>query len=321
MDFVQEDGDEEDENDHHLQPPPIAAPTPGAGLGRLGRLNVYTDGVSLHSGTKRHIGAFSVWISEDHPENNAWWTREGTITNQTMELAGARAGLEAIRRIRSNSFGGSGDRVPRSTTTSRCSRSTSRGRMMEMPDEAAEASTSSAPPNPSIVQQLSQRPSPQCTPTTSNDGRGRLAADTEDGAPASAYAVLHVTSHYVINCMTKWLPRWIQTGWITKQKRPVHNGDLLRQMADMTQSCDVRFVRVPPEAIQPHPSGFGSGTLHAPPPHDPHDPHAPSTHPPPSVVMGMRRARETLMEAASEGSHTGCTKQRGNIVCTWQGGG
>ena len=68
------------------------------GPGDAETLRVYTDGLSVYSGTKKHVGAYAVWIAEGHPDNDAWWTREGRVTNQTMELAGVLAGLEVVGR-------------------------------------------------------------------------------------------------------------------------------------------------------------------------------------------------------------------------------
>lgn len=193
-------------------------------------LRIFTSGMSLHVGTKSHLGVYSVWIGHGHSGNQAWWTKEGTITNQYMELAGVNAGLEAIMTMESSK-----------------------------------------------------------------------ASDASDASDASARKrIIYSTSHYVLNCMTKWLPRWEKTGWMTKQKKKVHNGVMLKHMADISSECNVEFVRIPPSALE-------KDSVH--------------THTiDPSIIDGMLHARDAMMHAAAEGTHSkGCTKQRGQMTCEWSG--
>ena len=190
-------------------------------------LRIFTDGMSLHSGSKSHLGVYSVWVENNHEGNHARWTKEGVITNQSMELAGVNAGLETLRNLQ------------------------------------------------------------PVTTTTRN--------------------IIYSTSHYVLNCMTKWLPRWEKTGWITKQKRRVHNGVMLRHMADISTEYNVEFVRVPPDALRRmETSSLSSSSL--------------SLDIDPLIIEGMRSAREALIEVAAECNHSGCSKQRGQITCEWSGG-
>ena len=183
-------------------------------------MRIYTDGMGVHAGTKSHMGVYSVWIENNHPANNSWWSKEGEITNQSMELAGVNAGLNAILRMKNN---------------------------------------------------LSK---------TRN--------------------IVYSTSHYVMNCMTKWLPRWERTGWITKQKRVVHNRAILKNMADIAREHNVEFVRVPPELLNDEAVGPNSIDQ--------------------VIIDGMKNARKALMDAANEGSQTGCVKKRGGVTCEWMGG-
>lgn len=44
--------------------------------------------------------------------------------------------------------------------------------------------------------------------------------------PASASAVLHTDSEYVIKGISEWLPAWKARGWKTAAKKPVKNQDL-----------------------------------------------------------------------------------------------
>ena len=235
------------------------------GPGDAETLRVYTDGLSVYSGTKKHVGAYAVWIAEGHPDNDAWWTREGRVTNQTMELAGVLAGLEVVGR--------------------HCVR-------------------------------LGGTAGPGAGPSTS------AAASAQFGD-----AVIYTTSHYVMSCMTRWLPRWELTGWITKQKRPVQNGDVLMRMAEITRHHSVAFVRVaasvavavapavaPAMRPQPHEDGEGGGAEVA--DQASAADQAPSHLP---AIAGMKRARDALLDAAAEGSHSGCSKRRTPIVCSWAG--
>jgi ribonuclease HI len=67
---------------------------------------------------------------------------------------------------------------------------------------------------------------------------------------AGDVCVVITSSVYVINCMTKWIVRWEQTGWITKNKRVVRNVDTFKAMLHIVKKCSVTFVhhRVPPKS-------------------------------------------------------------------------
>ena len=177
----------------------------------VSRKRVYTDGVCLYAGSKRRIGAFAACV--EGGATVAQWTRTGRVTNQTMELAGALAGLEAL------------------------------------------------------------------------------------SASGAASGELHTTSHYVMSCMTRWLARWESTGWITKQRRPVMNGDALRRMADIVRAIDVTFVRVQVRDVVNAVGGEGDR----------------------DALSGMREARRLLEAAAHDGMQSGFEK-RHNVLCAWSGG-
>ena len=192
------------------------------GTGRGGR--VFTNGAVMHPGTRRSVGAYAVWVEGGRAGSGARWTRTGRITNQTMELAGALAGLEAI-------------------------------------DAAAEAAAAAA------------------------------AASCEPQEPATLYT----SSHYVMNCMTRWLPRWEATGWVTKQRRPVQNGEIVRKMAEIVRRRPVRFVRVEEARCR-----FGS-------PEDrERDP----------VDDGMGRVWDMIVTASEASAPTGLTKRK-DVRCVW----
>jgi ribonuclease HI len=205
---------------------------------------VYTDGVCLHPGTKRHMGVYSVFVAPQHASNAVRCARQGHITNQTMELAGALAGLEAIDAI--------------------------------------------------VQHQQQQQP------------QGNA------GDPPT----LFTSSNYVMCCMTRWLPRWERTGWITKQRRAVQNGDVLRKMADITHRRGVRFEYVAIVDLIGTRTASSSTQATQVPAAD-----APITSLMPGIREGMACARQLLVDATStEGAgannSTGCSKRR-NVLCTW----
>ena len=110
--------------------------------------------------------------------------------------------------------------------------------------------------------------------------------------------------------MIKWLPRWERTGWITKQRRAVQNGDMLRKMAEIKHRHDVDFEFVSiVDLIGTRPAAEGDRL-------------------PQHVRDGMANARQLLVDATSStggesstptASTTGCSKRR-NVLCTWMGG-
>lgn len=113
--------------------------------------------------------------------------------------------------------------------------------------------------------------------------------------------VLVTTSHYVMSCMTQWLPRWERTGWITKQQRVVQNCDVLKQMAAIADRFKVRFERVDAglaadaQQLDPDPDtdrGGGGG--------------------------GLARVKQMVDHVLHDALHAGCSK-RHNVMCVWSG--
>ena len=245
--------------------------------------------MSLNAGTKAHIGVYSVWIDEGNPHNHAWWTKDGPITNQTMELAGVNAGLDLIGKISSLhhvdakrfsvDIDGDNDAVPFAR------RSLDVHLECQTMSESGNAGTSK-----------SSNSSNACTSSAP------LPRFMEQ---SNIKNIIYSTSHYVINCMTKWLPRWERTGWITKQRRQVHNGVVLKHMADIAHANNVEFVRVPPELVNSDMVGVRNKSA------DKFDP---------MIINGMRSAREALMDAALDGNHSGCSKHKVKVTCEWAGG-
>src|SRR5262249_21644272 len=56
---------------------------------------------------------------------------------------------------------------------------------------------------------------------------------------------IYTDSKYVMDGLTKWLPKWKRNGWKTSTKEPVKNGDLWRALDEAAQRHDViwRWVR------------------------------------------------------------------------------
>jgi len=57
---------------------------------------------------------------------------------------------------------------------------------------------------------------------------------------------LHILtdSQFVISCVTQYIPRWLVTGWIKHDNCPVKNQDLLKPLAVLLQTHDIRFSHV-----------------------------------------------------------------------------
>lgn len=96
------------------------------------------------------------------------------------------------------------------------------------------------------------------TTTASSNDKGRItnqlmelaavsdsmrAIDRLAFGEAGTFTIMTTSSH-VMNCMSKWLPRWRKTGWITKQHRTVQNVEMLKQMAEIADRRAVSFTKV-----------------------------------------------------------------------------
>ena len=102
--------------------------------------------------------------------------------------------------------------------------------------------------------------------------------------------VLVTTSHYVMNCMTLWLPRWERTGWVTKQQRIVQNCGTLREMAQISYRFGVQFERQDPAIGQSDDS----------------------------IDPGLVRVKRMVDSAIQEADQSGCSK-RHDVMCVWMG--
>lgn len=51
-------------------------------------------------------------------------------------------------------------------------------------------------------------------------------------------------SLYSIKCLTEWLPNWIKNNWKNSAKKEVANQDLIKYIAFLLESSDVKFEHV-----------------------------------------------------------------------------
>ena len=81
---------------------------------------------------------------------------------------------------------------------------------------------------------------------TTNNRMELMAAIQALGALKSPSSVtVHTDSRYVMDGLTKWLPKWKRNGWKTSDKKPVKNGDLWRALDEAAGRHEVawRWVR------------------------------------------------------------------------------
>ena len=58
---------------------------------------------------------------------------------------------------------------------------------------------------------------------------------------AGASIELFTDSQYVKRGISDWIHNWIKNGWKTRNKKPVKNQDLWRQLLDMSAKLDIRW--------------------------------------------------------------------------------
>ena len=66
--------------------------------------------------------------------------------------------------------------------------------------------------------------------TTNNRMELMAAIRGLDALKKPSEVVIHTDSRYVMDGITRWLPRWKLNGWRTTTKKPVKNDDLWRQL-------------------------------------------------------------------------------------------
>ncbi|MGH3695076.1 MAG: ribonuclease HI [Pseudonocardiaceae bacterium] len=68
---------------------------------------------------------------------------------------------------------------------------------------------------------------------------------------------LHTDSKYVLDGVTKWLPRWKSNGWQTAAKQPVENADLWQRLDAAVHRHQVQFCHAQARAAAPPRAGCG----------------------------------------------------------------
>ena len=81
-------------------------------------------------------------------------------------------------------------------------------------------------------------------PTTNNRMELKAAIEGLNALKAQSSVILYTDSRYVMDGLTKWLPRWKANGWKTADKKPVKNEDLWRTLdeAALRHEVDWQWV-------------------------------------------------------------------------------
>ena len=75
--------------------------------------------------------------------------------------------------------------------------------------------------------------------TTNNRMELMAAIRALDALKKPSAVTLYTDSKYVMDGLTKWLPRWKANGWKTADKKPVKNDDLWRALDEAVTRHDV----------------------------------------------------------------------------------
>lgn len=77
-------------------------------------------------------------------------------------------------------------------------------------------------------------------PATTNNRMELMAAIRAlEALKNPSLVILHTDSKYVMDGLTRWLPRWKSNGWKTADKKPVKNSDLWQRLDEATQRHDI----------------------------------------------------------------------------------
>lgn len=76
-------------------------------------------------------------------------------------------------------------------------------------------------------------------PTTNNRMELKAAIEGLNALKAQSSVILYTDSRYVMDGLTKWLPRWKANGWKTADKKPVKNEDLWRMLEEAASRHEV----------------------------------------------------------------------------------
>jgi ribonuclease HI len=75
--------------------------------------------------------------------------------------------------------------------------------------------------------------------TTNNRMELTAAIRALETLKTGSLVTLYTDSRYVMDGLTRWLPRWKANGWKTADKKPVKNADLWCALDDATQRHDI----------------------------------------------------------------------------------
>ena len=76
-------------------------------------------------------------------------------------------------------------------------------------------------------------------PTTNNRMELIAAIEGLNALKAPSSVILYTDSRYVMDGLTKWLPRWKANGWKTSDKKSVKNEDLWRLLDEVASRHEV----------------------------------------------------------------------------------
>ena len=76
-------------------------------------------------------------------------------------------------------------------------------------------------------------------PTTNNRMELIAAIEGLSALKVPSSVILYTDSRYVMDGLTKWLPRWRSNGWKTADRKPVKNEDLWRLLDEVAARHDV----------------------------------------------------------------------------------
>jgi ribonuclease HI len=88
-------------------------------------------------------------------------------------------------------------------------------------------------------------------PTTNNRMELMAAIRALENLTRPVAVRLHTDSTYVRRGITKWLPTWKRTGWMTAGKQPVKNADLWRRLEAAAARHEVEWLWVKGHAGDP----------------------------------------------------------------------
>lgn len=82
-------------------------------------------------------------------------------------------------------------------------------------------------------------------PATTNNRMELMAAIRAlEALKGPSTVTLHTDSRYVMDGLTKWLPKWKKNGWKTADKKPVKNEDLWRALDEAVARHNVSWIWV-----------------------------------------------------------------------------